>query len=138
MIAMLIKLLSGPLVTALVAMFTKNQDRKLSEAEIQAEVQKAVMEALVGLSGSQVALMKAEIQSDDPWVRRWRPFVAVTFAGVLLWYAVAVPILVNWYGFPPLRVGDKLLEWLYLLLASCLGAFTAASTLEKIALAWRR
>jgi hypothetical protein len=136
--AFLLRVLTGPLVGAVVDIVKTAQLKGLTEAQIKAEVEKAMLLAATTAHAQQIDLLKAEIQSEDPWVRRWRPCVAVAFACVLLWYAIFVPIAVDWYGFPPLRVGDKLLEWIVTLLGGTLGAFTIGRTIEKVASSFRR
>lgn len=135
---MLMSILTGPLLTQVTELMKAWTAGKISQAELEAQVKTALMTSLVQLNAQQLELLKAEIGSEDPWVRRWRPVVAVSFACVLLWYAIGVPIAVDWLGMPPLRVGDKLLEWIVTLLGGCLGAFAIGRTLEKIALAWRK
>src|SRR5690606_13393139 len=137
-VSLLLSWLTGPLTKTVGDLLTRQMKGSLSQAEIEAEVRKAVLASLASLNAQQIDLLKAEIQSDDPWVRRWRPTVALSFAGILMWYAVGVPVAVDWFGMPPLRVGDKLLEWIFTLLGGCLGTFAIGRTLEKIVATWRR
>lgn len=112
--------------------------KQMTEAELEAKVKTELLTTLGSLHGAQMDLFKAEVTSEDPWVRRWRPAIALSFAGVLLFYAIIVPIAVDWLGMPRIRVGDKLLEWIVSLLAGVLGVFTIGRTLEKIADAFKR
>src|SRR5690606_19641640 len=137
-LTLLTSILTGPLTKALLEVLLRWQSGKITQAELEAQVRTAVLTSLTTLNAQQIDLLKAEIQSDDPWVRRWRPTVAIAFACVLIWYAIFVPIAVDWMGYPPMRVGDKLLEWIVTLLGGCLGTFAIGRTLEKIAMAWRK
>lgn len=134
----LVTLLTGPLLTTILAIVRAGIDKGLTESQIRAEVEKTIITSVQGMHGKQVDLFIEEVQSEDPWVRRWRPGIAIAFTGVLLWYALFVPVFVNWLGMPPLRVGDQLLEWIVTLLAGTLGVFTVGRTLEKIASVFRR
>jgi hypothetical protein len=112
--------------------------KQITEAELEATVKTELLRTLGGMHSAQLDLFKQEVASEDAWVRRWRPGIALSFAGVLLFYAVAVPVAVDWLGMPRLRVGDKLLEWIVTLLGGVLGVFTIGRTLEKIADAFKR
>lgn len=136
--AFILRVLSGPLIGAILEVVKTAQAQKLNEAQIRGEVEKALILAVGQVQQSQYELFKVEVQSEDPWVRRWRPAVAVSFACVLLFYAIIVPVLVDWFGFPPLRVGDKLLEWIVTLLGGTLGAFAIGRTIEKVAESFKR
>lgn len=136
--AFILRVLSGPLIGAVVDIVKTAQLNKLTEAQIRGEVEKALIITVGNVQQSQYDLFKQEIQSEDPWVRRWRPCIAIAFACVLIFYAIAVPVLVDWYGFPPLRVGDKLLEWIFTLLGGTLGAFAIGRTIEKVATTFKR
>ena len=102
-LAFMLRVMTGPIVGSILDIVKRHMDGKITEAEIRGEVEKALIRASQGAHSSQLDFLKAEIESDDVWVRRWRPCVAIAFAAVLLFYAIVVPILVNWCGFPPLR-----------------------------------
>jgi len=51
----------------------------------------------------------------------------------VFFWAVCVPIGVDWFGLPPIRVGDMLLEWVFTALLGFGSVYAGGRTLEKIA-----
>jgi len=106
----------GPVLDVFRDLGGKWINKQISDQQFKTEVQKALLLALTNLWSEQGKVIIAEINSESPLTRLWRPAVAVSFAFVLFWYAFFVPIAVGWLGAPPLAVGDKLLEWIMTLL----------------------
>ena len=133
MMGLLFKFLGGPLVSGIVDVVKNHQNRKATEAEIKGEVSEAVMAAFSSVSEQQANVIIAEAQGESWLQRTWRPIVAISFAFVVVFYALILPIAVDWFGVPPVRVGDKLLEWVMSAVMLCLGGYIGGRSLEKIA-----
>lgn len=142
MLSILLKLLSGPIVGAVMGVVNKHYDVKMNKDNIQADVEKAVLGVITDVATTQADVIKTEIQSEDKITRIWRPLVALSFAFVILFYALFVPVTVGYFGWPAPKIGDKLLEWVVQLCTLCLGGYVAGRSLEKIAelvfTRWRR
>lgn len=121
--------------------FTRYQDRKISEAEFKAEVDKAKAEAESEIETAW-AKASAEIYASAQqtvqasftapgWFTRnaWSACVWSLLV-VLLWYALAVPILAGW-GIMFGAVGDRLLEWCVGILGGLLGIGTILDRFGK-------
>lgn len=132
MLAILTKLLAGPLVEKLADVFISLQDRKATEAEVRAAVEKEVLSTLSEVTQAQASVLQAEIAGEDWLQRNWRPIVAMSFAFVLLFYSLIMPILVSWVGLPPVRTGDLILEWTYQTVLLTLGGYIGGRTVEKV------
>lgn len=132
MFAALAKIIAGPLVGKIVDLVTAYQGRKLSEAALRAEVEKAVMSSLAEISKSQASVIEAEIRGEDWLQRNWRPVVAVCFAFIIAFYGLIMPVMVAWMGFAPVRIGDILLLEIIKLVGICLGGYIGVRSLEKI------
>lgn len=132
MLAFLTKLLAGPLVDKIVGIFTAMQDRKLSEAEIRAEVEKQVLATIADVTRTQGDVIMAEMRGESPLQRLWRPITALLFVFIVFWFGFLQPLFVGWFGLPPLRVGDTLLLQIIDLVKLCLGGYIGGRTLEKI------
>jgi len=132
MFAFLAKLVAGPLVGKIVDLVKGWQDRKATEAEMRAEVEKAILGTFAEVAKSQADVIMAETRGENWLQRNWRPCVAVCFAFIVAFYGLLSPILVGWFGFPPVRVGDQLLEWIMQAVMVCLGGYIGGRTLEKI------
>lgn len=133
MFAMLAKLLAGPIVDKVLDVFKSFQDRKATEAEIRGAVEQAVMSTIAEVSKSQANVIIAEINGADWLQRNWRPIVACSFAFVLLFYVLLMPMLVAWVGVPPVRTGDLILEWTFQIIMISIGGYIGGRSLEKIA-----
>jgi hypothetical protein len=130
--SLITKLLAGPLIGKLASVFIEYQKRKGTEAEFRAEVEKAIMETFSDVSREQADVIKAEIEGENWLQRNWRPLTAISFAFVVFFYGILSPILVGWFGFPPVRVGDDLLRWIMDAVVICLGGYIGGRSLEKI------
>lgn len=132
MFGFLAKLIAGPLVGKLVDLFKVWQDNKLSEAELRAELSQAILSTFSEVTKSQASVIEAEIRGEDWLQRNWRPCVAVAFSVIPIFYGLIMPIMVAWWGFAPVRIGDILLMEILKLVAICLGGYIGGRSLEKI------
>lgn len=132
MLSFLAKLIAGPLVGKIVDLFTSFQNRKITEAEMRAEVELAVLGTFSEVSRTQASVIEAEIKGESWLQRNWRPMVAVVFAFIITFYGLITPIMVGWFGWPPVRVGDDLLKWIMDACVICLGGYIGGRSLEKI------
>jgi hypothetical protein len=130
--SLITKLLAGPLIGKLVGLVVEFQKRKATEAEVRAEVEKTIMQTFADVSREQADVIKAEINGENWLQRNWRPLTAICFAFVVFFYGILSPILVGWFGFPPVRVGDDLLRWIMDAVVICLGGYIGGRSLEKI------
>lgn len=122
----------GPVLDVFRDLGGKWINKQISDQQFKTEVQKALLLALTNLWSEQGKVIIAEINSESPLTRLWRPAVAVSFAFVLFWYAFFVPIAVGWLGAPPLAVGDKLLEWIMTLLTISITGYIGGRSVEKV------
>jgi len=132
MLAWLTKFLAGPLIDKIVGLFASMQDRKLSEYEIRAEVEKQVLSTIADVTRTQGDVIMAEMKGESPLQRLWRPITALLFVWIVFWFGFLQPLFVGWFGLPPLRVGDTLLLQIIDLVKLCLGGYIGGRTLEKI------
>ena len=135
--ALLTKLLTGPLVAAVLDVFERAQKAKMDRAAIEAELRRVMAEQISGVAATEITarrdLIIAELRGESWLQRNWRPLVAISFAAVLLFYAIILPIAVDWFGAPPVRVGDQLLGWIMQTVMIALGGYIGGRTLEKMA-----
>lgn len=122
----------GPVLDVFKDLGGKWINKQISDQQFKTEVQKALLLALTNLWSEQGRVIVAEINSESPLTRMWRPAVAISFAFVLFWYAFFVPIAVGWLGAPPLAVGDKLLEWIMTLLTISITGYIGGRSVEKV------
>jgi len=122
----------GPVLDVFRDLGGKWINKQISDQQFKFEVQKALLLALTNLWSERGKVIIAEINSESPLTRMWRPAVAVSFAFVLFWYAFFVPIAVGWLGAPPLAVGDKLLEWIMTLLTISITGYIGGRSVEKV------
>ena len=131
MLAWLTKFLAGPLIDKIVGLFASMQDRKLSEYEIRAEVEKQVLSTIADVTRTQGDVIMAEMKGESPLQRLWRPITALLFVWIVFWFGFLQPLFVGWFGLPPLRVGDTLLLQIIDLVKLCLGGYIGGRTLVK-------
>lgn len=125
-------LLGGPIVDAVVGVFNKYQDRKMTEAEIRGEVEKAVLGTIKDVTKSQADVIMAETRSEDWLTRNWRPIVALT-SFFSLWFVIfAYPFLLIWGALPQVRFGEAGLDWFFTLTSICVGGYVGGRTVEKV------
>lgn len=122
----------GPVLDVFRDLGGKWINKQISDQQFKTEVQKALLLTFTNLWSEQGKVIIAEINSEYPLTRMWRPAVAVSFAFVLFWYAFFVPIAVGWLGAPPLAVGDKLLEWIMTLLTISITGYIGGRSVEKV------
>jgi hypothetical protein len=132
MLGFLTKLLAGPIVDTVVGIVKSYQGRKVSDAEMRAEVNKAILSTLAEVTKTQGDVIMAEMRGENWLQRNWRPVTAISFVAIIVFYGILLPILVGWFGFPPVRVGDALLEWIMQAVMVCLGGYIGGRSLEKI------
>ena len=133
----LLTLLTGPLVNQVVNLIRSYQDRKMSEAELEAEVRKAMLATYAEIAQTQGEVIMAEARGDSWLQRNWRPIVGLAFASVPFFYAIILPIAVDWIGAPPVRVGDLLLGWIMNATVIALGGYVARNAVVDGVKAWR-
>jgi len=128
----------GPALDQVFGLIRDYQAKKLSEAELREKLAEAVMDSAAKIARQQAGVIEAEARGESWLQRNWRPMVAVSFAGVLLFYAIVLPIAVDWFGAPPVRVGDQLLGWIMQTVMIALGGYIGGRTIEKVARIWKR
>jgi hypothetical protein len=138
MLPFLAKLIAGPLIGKVVDLVKGYQDRKMSEAALRAEVEKAIMSTFADVAKTQGSVIEAEMRGEGWLQRNWRPMVAVCFAFIVVFYGLITPIAVGWFGAAPIRVGDQLLGWIMDAVVICLGGYIGGRSLEKIVSTLRR
>jgi len=133
MIAALARLLTGPVVDRVADVWKAHLDKQVSEQELRAEVAKAVVAAIAGVPDAQARVLIAEAQGESRLQRTWRPLTGAALGFTVFFWAVLVPVGVDWLGLPPIRVGDQLLEWVFTALLGFGSVYAGGRTLEKIA-----
>jgi len=132
MLAILAKLIAGPIIGKVMDLVMSFQNRKLGEAELRAEVERAVLDTFAEVSKSQASVIEAEMRGENWLQRNWRPMVAVGLAIIPISYGIIFPVAVAWFGMEPVRVGDDLLRWIMDAVVICLGGYIGGRSLEKI------
>jgi hypothetical protein len=140
--ALLTKLLTGPLVSAVIDVFERARKAKMNRAAIEAELRRVMAERIARVAATEITARRdviiAELKGESWLQRNWRPLVAISFAAVLLFYAIILPVAVDWFGAPPVRVGDRLLGWIMQTVMIALGGYIGGRTVEKVARLMRR
>ena len=135
--ALLVKLLTGPLVQTALEIFERAQKAKMDRAAIEAELKRAITAELSRLATTELQARRdvliAELRGESWLQRNWRPAVAITFAVVIVFYGLILPIAVDWLGAPPVRIGDTLLSWIMTSVNIAIGGYIGGRTLEKMA-----
>ena len=126
-------LIGGPVVNAVTDVIKTKITKEMSEAEVAAEVAKAVVGAIGDIPDAQARVLVAEAQGQGWLQRSWRPLTGAALGFTIVFWAVLVPVCVDWLGFPPIRVGDALLEWVLTALLGFGSVYAGGRTLEKIA-----
>ena len=129
---MIAKAALGPVLDTVKDLGGKWINKQISEEQFKTELYKALLLAMTNLWSTQGKVITAEINSDDRLTRSWRPAVAVSFAFVLIFYALLLPIAVDWMGAPPLRTSDVLLAHIVTLLTISITGYVGGRTAEKI------
>lgn len=140
--AWLAGLLASPLAEAALSVFRAAERRKLTEAELRSELRKTLASAAEQVAAAELAAQRnvllAELNGESRLQRIWRPLVALSFAFVMLFYALILPVAVDWFGLPPVRIGDALLGWIMTSVNIALGGYIGGRTLEKVAMLLRQ
>ena len=133
---LLTKLLAGPLVKVTLDIFERAQEAKMDRAAIEAELRKAIAARIAEVAATELEARRdvliAELRGESWLQRNWRPLVAITFAAVIVFYGLILPIAVDWFGLPPVRIGDTLLGWIMTSVNIAIGGYIGGRTLEKI------
>lgn len=132
MFSFLSKLLLGPLLDRLIALYKSYNQRQVTEAQLRRDIEKTILSTFEDVSKVQADVLKAEINGENWLQRNWRPMVAISFAFIVVFYGLILPIAVGWFGAPPTRVGDDLLKWIMDAVMLCLGGYIGGRSLEKI------
>ncbi len=138
MFGFLASLLGGPIVNSVMDVVKGFQQRQMTEAEMKAEVEKAVLGTLTEVTRSQADVIMAETRSEDWLTRNWRPVVALT-AFFSYWYVIiGYPHLHAWGLMPKLGFGEAGLENMFYLTVVSVGGYVGGRTVEKVATTIRR
>ena len=123
----------GPVLDVVKDLGGKWIAKQVSDEQFRTELRTAMLAAFSDLWARQAEVIRAEIASEDWLTRTWRPVTAVTFAFVLVFYALLLPIAVGWFGAPPLRTSDVLLAHIVTLLTIAFTGYVGGRSAEKIA-----
>ncbi len=141
MMALLARLLTAPLSRAILSVLKSMQTRKLSEAALRAEAEKAAAQAIASLSGKRLSaardIILAELHGSSALQRDWRALVALTSYASYWYVVVAIPHLVSWGLMSPPHFGEKGLENLFWLTILGIGGYMGGQALEKAAIVRR-
>jgi hypothetical protein len=133
MFSFLAKLLAGPILSKVFDLFKLYKEGKLNELEVRAEVERAVLETISDVAKTQADVIEAEMRGENWLQRNWRPMSAIGFAFIPIFYGLIMPVMVAWFGFAPVRVGDILLLKIIDLVTICLGGYIGFRSVEKVA-----
>ena len=102
-------------------------------ARIEAELTQAASDAEARLAEAQAAIITTEARG-GPLQRNWRPLFMIVCMGLLVWHAVAVPILAAILHVPLDEVvGLKAVpDGLWTLLVVGIGGYIGGRSLEKV------
>ena len=133
MIQALAGVLTKPITDAVTDIWKAKINRDMSETEVRAEVTKAVTAALQTIPDAQAKVLVAEAQGQSWLQRSWRPLTGACLGFTVFFWAVLVPVFVDWLGAPAICIGDTLLEWVFTALLGFGSVYAGGRTLEKIA-----
>lgn len=138
MFNILSKLLLGPLLGKLVDLYKSYNAKQVTESQLRRDIEKVILGTFSEVSKTQADVIMAEMQAEGWLQRNWRPITAVCFAFIVFFYGILLPIAVDWFGAPPVRVGDQLLQWIMDAVMLCLGGYIGGRSLEKIVATFRK
>lgn len=138
MFNILSKLLLGPLLGKLVDLYKSYNAKQVTESQLRRDIEKTILGTFSEVSKTQGDVIMAEMQAEGWLQRNWRPITAVCFAFIVFFYGILLPIAVDWFGAPPVRVGDQLLQWIMDAVMLCLGGYIGGRSLEKIVSTFRK
>jgi hypothetical protein len=127
LIAVIAKLLAGPLFDWLKA----RDAAQLTQATLEAEINKALIAQEAQIAEAQARIITTELTGG--WLQRhWRPIVALT-AFFSYWFViVGYPFALAWNLVPFVRFGEAGLQNLFWLTTICVGGYIGGRSLEKI------
>lgn len=131
--SILLRLVAGPLFGKIVDLVESLATKNLKREEVEAKVKEALIKASSDIAPHQAEVLKTEITGENWLQRNWRPCVASTSAFILFFYALILPIAVDWFGLPPVRVGNELLGWIMQIVVITLGGYIGGRSIEKVA-----
>lgn len=138
MFGLLSKLLLGPLLGKLVDLYKSYNQKQVTESQLRRDLEKTILSTFSEVTKTQADVIMAEMRAEGWLQRNWRPVTAVCFAFIVMFYGILLPIAVDWFGAPPVRVGDQLLKWIMDAVMLCLGGYIGGRTLEKIVSTFRK
>lgn len=138
MLSVIAKLVTGPLVGALLGAFKTWQKTKMTDIELRRHLEETVLGVFSEVADKQADIIRAEMRGENWLQRNWRPMVAVALAFIIFFYGVISPVMVGWFGWPPVRVGDILLLEIIKMVTICLGGYIGGRSLEKIISMFRK
>lgn len=130
--SVLVGAITSPLTSSIVEIVKGYNGRKVNEKEIEANVKQAVLMAVSNVAKEQANIISQELHGRELFSRIWRPLVVSACTVVLLAYAIVFPVMVAWFGFAPVKVGDTLLNWVFTLVSMGLGGYLGSSAIENI------
>lgn len=132
MLALVLKFLSGSVLTQISGIVQKYMDKQITEAECRAQVAETLAPELSKIAQAQADVLVAEMAGN--WLQRsWRPLTALAFASIPVFYGLVTPIAVAWFNMPAPRIGDALLSWIMQAVMVCLGGYIGAKSVESVA-----
>lgn len=123
----------GNVLNTVKELILEYKQKEVDEADIEARLKSSILQAYSEVAQTQSSVLVAEAKGEDWLQRNWRGLMALAFTGVFLWFAVFVPVAVDWFGLPPLRVGDLLLSWMFHLMQIALGGGIGGGILIEVA-----
>ena len=130
----LLELLGGPVTSLVGAVGSVIDDLKLSgeeklEAqrqllEIEQSFQRDILQADVQLAQTQAEVLKAEIASESPWARNWRPTLMYVCIFIVAYNFAVAPM----FGLQ----SEPMPERLWDLLVMGVGGYMSFRTIEKV------
>jgi len=124
----------GKVIDGLAEAFKAYQQRKITEEQLRRQVEGLLMDFAVAVVREQAGVIRAEMVSDSWLARNWRPIAMLSFLFVALWFTWLMPVLVSWFGAPPVTgVSDALLLQTMQWLGVGIAGYAGGRSLEKIA-----
>lgn len=109
MLSMLLKIFTGPITDSVIDIVKTYLTKDSDEQQVRVEIEKKIQDTIQSTYSSHSDIVKSELSSDSWLAKSWRPIVALCFSFVILYYALLGPMLVAWFGVPPLSPGDIVL-----------------------------
>lgn len=128
----LAKILVGPIVEQVAGVAKTWIGKEVSEDEKIAQITEAVTKGFDTLPREAANVLVAEAKGESWLQRNWRPLTGASLGFTVFFWAVLVPISVDWIGLPPIRIGDLLLEWVFTGLLTFGTVYGGGRTIEKI------